>query len=165
MLFMRETLRTRYPLQKRSGNLSLVTLAPTAAQGLVNEIQIRLSQLTLQVLVPSSAQVLKWKCDIHIFTSQCWNDNHMKHTVCTNIQSNSPVKLACIGSWNSLSNHVVHTTKGTADIYTGDGWTTNTRTRRNRSSLLFMRETLRTCYPLQKRSGNLALVTLAPTAA
>ena len=36
---MRETLGTRYPLQERSGNLPLVMLATTAAQGLVNELQ------------------------------------------------------------------------------------------------------------------------------
>ena len=35
---MRETLGTRYPLQERSGNFLLVTLAPTAAQGMVNEL-------------------------------------------------------------------------------------------------------------------------------
>ena len=165
MLFMRETLRTCYPLQERSGNLPLVTLAPTAAQGVVNELQIGSSQLTLQVLVPSSPQMLKWKWDIHIITSQFWNNNHMKQTVCTNIHTNSPVKLAWIRSWNSLSNHIVHTIKGTADVYTGDGWTANTRTRRDGSSLLFIRKTLRARYPLQERSGNLPLVMLAPTAA
>ena len=35
---MRETLRTHYPLQKRSGNLPLVTLALTPVQGMVNEL-------------------------------------------------------------------------------------------------------------------------------
>ena len=58
---MRETLGTRYSLQERSGNFLLVAQAPTAAQGLVNELHIGLSQLTLQVVDPSSAQVLKWK--------------------------------------------------------------------------------------------------------
>ena len=120
---MRETLRTRYPLQERSGNFLLVAEAPTAAQGLVNGLHIGLSQLTLQVLVPSSAQVLKWKWDMNIFTSQCLNDNHMTHTVCTNMNTNSPVKLAWIRRWNSLPSHIVHTIKGTGNAFTGDGWT------------------------------------------
>ena len=58
---MRETLRTRYSLQERSGNFLLVAQEPAAAQGMVNELHIGLSQLTLQALVPSSAQILKWK--------------------------------------------------------------------------------------------------------
>ena len=45
---MRETLRTRYSLQERSGNFLLVAQEPAAAQGLVNELHIGLSQLTLQ---------------------------------------------------------------------------------------------------------------------
>ena len=35
---MRETLRTRYPLQERSGNFLLVAQEPTATQRLVNEL-------------------------------------------------------------------------------------------------------------------------------
>ena len=35
---MKETLGTRYPLQERSSNLPLLTLAPTPAQGMVNEL-------------------------------------------------------------------------------------------------------------------------------
>ena len=108
---------------KKQYSFPLVMLALTAAQGLVNELQVGSSQLTLQVLVPSSAQVLKRKWDIHIFTSQCWNENHREHTVCTNIHTNSPVKLAWIRIWNSLSSHIVHIVKGTGNAFTGDGWT------------------------------------------
>ena len=61
--------------------------------------------------------------DSHIITSQCWNDNHMTHTVCTNIHTNSPVELAWIGSWDSLSSHIVNTIKGTGNAFAGDGWT------------------------------------------
>ena len=43
----------------------------------MNYLHIGLSQLTLQALVPFSAQVLKWKWDIHIIALQCWNDNHI----------------------------------------------------------------------------------------
>ena len=87
----------------------------------MNYLHIGLSQLTLQALVPSSAQVLKRKWDHHIFTSQSLNDDHIDRIICSNIQTNTPVKRAWIGIWNSLPSHIVHTIKGTANVYTGDG--------------------------------------------
>ena len=47
------------------------------------------------------------------------------------VYTNSPANLTGIDSWNSLSSHIVHATNGTGNGFTGDGWTANTRTRRD----------------------------------
>ena len=74
---------------------------------------------------------------------------------------NSPANLAWIHSWNRLSSHIVHTTNGAGNGFTGDGWTANTRTRRDWSSLLFTIRTDGTCCYLQESSDNAPVVTPA----
>ena len=77
------------------------------------------------------------------------------------VPTNSPINLTGMDSWNSFSLHILHTTDVTGNGFTGDGWTANTRTRRDWCSLLFSVRTDGTCCYLQESSDNAPVVTPA----
>ena len=81
------------------------------------------------------------------------------------MQPNSPANFTVVCHWNSLSSHIVHTINGAGNGYTGDGWTANTRTRRDGSSLLFTSGTAGTCHYLKQTRNSTPSVTPTPTAA
>ena len=112
-----------------------------------------------------------WSLDLHCsfyfhLKHRSWSGNKIHHDRVSSgshahAACNSPANLAWIDSWNRLSSHIVHTTDVTGNGFTGDGWTANTRTRRDWSSLLFTVRTDGTgCY-LQESSDNAPVVTPA----
>ena len=142
----------------------------TAAQGLCSTTQL-CSLITSPVLcliigsqkwAENESTSDDWSLNLHCrfyfhLEHRSWNGNK-RHTFssCTNarrtatcsmeVQMSSPANLTGIGSWNSLSSHIVHTINGTGNGFTGDVWTANTRTRRDWSSLLFTNGTAGTCH-------------------
>ena len=63
----------------------------------------------------------------HTHSAQRLHESHMheKHMHNVGVQRNSPANFTWIGSWNSLSSHIVHAIKATGNGFTGDGWTAN----------------------------------------